>query len=198
MDAAIDIRSLSGAALGPYLESVAALRMAVFREWPYLYDGDPEYEAQYLDAYARSPESVFVLAFDRGQVVGASTGIPMAHDSAALREPLTAHGIDVETVFYFGESVLLPDYRGRGLGHRFFDERERFAVGLQRFRSTAFYSVLRDMGDPRRPQEYRSLEPFWRKRGYAPCEHVVAQLEWKETWHEAREPHRLQLWLRHW
>ena len=40
MDDAITLQSLSGAALLPHLDEVAKLRIAVFRDWPYLYDGD--------------------------------------------------------------------------------------------------------------------------------------------------------------
>lgn len=73
----IETRVLAGEAVTPWLEQVAALRIAVFRDWPYLYQGDPDYEARYLARYARSPGSVFVLALDAGAVVGASTGMPL-------------------------------------------------------------------------------------------------------------------------
>ena len=53
MDDAITLECLSGAALLPHLDAVAALRIAVFRDWPYLYDGDAAYEREYLDAYAQ-------------------------------------------------------------------------------------------------------------------------------------------------
>ena len=36
----ITLETLSGAALLPCLDDVARLRIAVFRDWPYLYDGD--------------------------------------------------------------------------------------------------------------------------------------------------------------
>lgn len=192
----VEVRRFRGAEVRPWLQSLAALRIAVFAEWPYLYDGDAAYEAEYLATYARSPDSVFVLALAEGEVVGASTGVPLEDEVEAFRAPLRACGIEPATVFYFGESVLLPRWRGRGLGHRFFDEREAFARSLGRFRHAAFCSVVRDLGDPRRPGEYRSLEPFWRKRGYAPLDGAVATLEWKETWHTHASEHRLQFWLR--
>ena len=47
----IDVRVLTGAALDAALDDVARLRITVFREWPYLYDGDLEYERDYLNAY---------------------------------------------------------------------------------------------------------------------------------------------------
>ena len=66
----------------PHLDEVARLRIAVFRDWPYLYDGDEGYEREYLAAYARSPNSVVVLARDGDTAIGASTGIPLAEDGA--------------------------------------------------------------------------------------------------------------------
>ena len=60
MDDAITLQSLSGAALLPCLDDVARLRIAVFRDWPYLYDGDVGYERDYLAAYAQSANSVVV------------------------------------------------------------------------------------------------------------------------------------------
>ena len=41
-----------------------------------------------------------------------------------------ARGIEVARLFYFGESVLLPEYRGQGVGHAFFDHREAQARGV--------------------------------------------------------------------
>src|SRR5690606_6621356 len=121
---AIRIERFRGAAVRPHLEALAGLRIAVFREWPYLYQGDLDYEAGYLAAYAKSAGSVFVLAFDGDQVVGAATGIPMADETEAFLKPVRERGIAPERMFYFGESVLLPAYRGQGIGNRFFDGRE--------------------------------------------------------------------------
>mgnify|MGYP003404537458 FL=1 len=78
----VRIRRVSGIGIQPHLDAVAALRIAVFRHWPYLYDGNRAYERVYPDAYARSADSVFVRAFDDDAVIGASTGLPLADDSA--------------------------------------------------------------------------------------------------------------------
>ena len=53
---------------------------------------------------------------DDETVVGASTGLPMIAADEAFRAPFIAAGIDPARVFYFGESVLLPEYRGQGIG----------------------------------------------------------------------------------
>ena len=60
----IRVEALTGAALDAALDDVARLRIAVFRAWPYLYDGDLEYERGYLDSYRTSPGAVVVGAFD--------------------------------------------------------------------------------------------------------------------------------------
>jgi GNAT superfamily N-acetyltransferase len=192
----IEILALTGRDAACHLDAVAALRIAVFRDWPYLYAGDLDYEANYLATYAASPESLFVLAVDAGRVVGASTGIPLAHETRAFVEPFVARGIPSADVFYFGESVLLPDYRGQGLGHRFFDERERHARRLGRFRMTAFCAVERDADDPRRPPGHRPNDSFWSKRGYRPQDDMVCRIDWPEVGLPATTSHRLRFWLR--
>lgn len=192
----IDVRTYAGAAVAPHLDAVAALRIAVFRDWPYLYAGDRDYEANYLATYAASLRSLFVLAFDAGRVVGASTAIPLADETSAFQQPFRERGIELERVFYFGESVLLPTYRGRGLGHRFFDEREACANHLGGFDLTAFCAVERPMDDPRRPAGHRDNDGFWIRRGYRRQDDMACQLEWQEIGQDAPSLHRLRFWLR--
>ena len=178
----IQIRRCTGAdEIRRHLDAVAALRIDVFRDWPYLYDGDIAYEREYLEAYAGSNDSVFVLAFDGDAVIGASTGLPLADDSAQFRAPFEARGLDLGKVFYLGESVLLPAYRGCGIGHAFFDHREAHARALGRFDTTAFCAVDRDADDPRRPAEHRGNETFWGKRGYTRQPGMTMKLRWNEV-----------------
>lgn len=183
-----------GETIAPHLDAVAALRIAVFADYPYLYEGDLDYERGYLQRYARSPRSLFVLARDGEAVVGASTAILLADDAETFQAPFRAAGIDPATVFYFGESVLRRDYRGRGIGHGFFDAREARAreLGLA---VCAFCAVDRAADDPRRPADYRGNEVFWGKRGYLRQPGMYCTLDWPEPGlGDVR--HTLTFWLR--
>jgi GNAT superfamily N-acetyltransferase len=192
----IELREVAGPEVGPWLTEVARLRMTVFREFPYLYDGDLDYEREYLSTYARSPESLFVLALDGARVVGASTAVPLVDEVDAFRQPFRDAGIAEAEVFYFGESVLLREYRGRGLGGRFFDAREGRAKALGRFRWTAFCAVVRADDDARRPAGHRGNQTLWQRRGYTRRDAMRARLEWKETGTDAPVTHDLAFWLR--
>ena len=195
MSDALRVERLHGAAVTPHLDAVAALRIAVFRDWPYLYEGSATYEANYLATYARSPRSLFVLAFDGGDIVGASTAVPLADEVAAFQQPFLDRGIALGRVFYFGESVLLPAWRGKGLGHAFFDAREARARELG-FDTTAFCAVVRDAHDPRRPAGHRDNDAFWRKRGYVRQDAMACRLEWQEIGAPRPQMHTLRFWLR--
>ncbi len=193
---AVRILTSIGEAVRPHLTALARLRIAVFRDYPYLYDGDMAYEQRYLEAYARSRRSVFVLALDGEEVVGCSTGIPLVDEVPAIQQPFVEQGMTLGQVFYFGESVLLPPYRGQGIGHRFFDARERHARALPGYRWTAFCAVERAANDPRQPAGYRSNDAFWIKRGYRRQDGMFCTLDWTETEALQSTPHRLRFWLR--
>lgn len=191
----IGVRALTGAALDAALGDVARLRIAVFREWPYLYDGDADYERTYLQTYRDSPGAVLVGAFAGADLIGAATGTPLADHADDFAAAFAHTGIDLNSVFYCAESVLLPDYRGQGVGHRFFDLREAHARTLG-FASVAFCAVQRPEDHPLKPTVYRPLDAFWRKRGYRPLDGVVAEFTWKDIdcRHDTRK--RLQFWMR--
>jgi hypothetical protein len=44
----MEVTQLRGREIEPYLQEIAGLRITVFREFPYLYEGDLEYEMAYL------------------------------------------------------------------------------------------------------------------------------------------------------
>jgi glycerophosphoryl diester phosphodiesterase/GNAT superfamily N-acetyltransferase len=190
------VERVCGADITPWLDALAELRIRVFREWPYLYDGNLAYEADYLAAYARSAGSVFVLAIAGDRVVGCSTGMPLADEHESFRRPFVEAGLDPREVFYFGESVLDPAWRGHGLGHRFFDEREAHARLLGGFRYTTFCAVGRDADDPRRPAGHRPLDAFWSARGYRRRADLRTRFEWRELGEAAASAKLMVYWLR--
>ncbi|MEX1235404.1 MAG: GNAT family N-acetyltransferase [Roseovarius sp.] len=193
----IDVRPLTGAALDAALDGVAALRIEVFRAYPYLYDGDAAYERSYLQTYRDSPGAILVGAYDGARLIGAATGTPMLDHADDFAAALAGQGaaLDPAKTFYCAESVLLPDYRGRGIGHVFFDAREEHARALG-YEASAFCSVLRPEGHPMRPEGYRPLDPFWRARGYVPLPGAIAHFAWKDIAEAGETDHELQLWMR--
>jgi GNAT superfamily N-acetyltransferase len=191
----IETTVLRGAAILPHLDALAQLRIQVFREWPYLYEGTVAYERSYLNAYAQCPDSVVVIAQSGERIVGASTALPLAAAAVEFRQPFVGGRYAAAEVFYFGESVLLPDYRGHGCGHRFFDERES-AARAYGARYAAFCAVDRRPEDTRRPAGYRELGNFWAKRGYLRQSALQAIFSWREPDEAAERRHTLTFWIK--
>lgn len=184
------------AALADHVDALAGLRIAVFRDFPYLYDGTVEYERKYLATYLECADSVIVLVFDGDVVVGASTGLPMAAETAHWQAPFNEQGYDISKVFYCGESVLLPAYRGRGLYGRFFRAREDHAKSLGGFAQIGFCAVHRPSDHPERPQGYRPLDRIWQRFGYTCHPELVAQYRWTDVGQTEETAKPLVFWLK--
>lgn len=193
----LQIECRTGADLVADLPALARLRIRVFRDYPYLYEGDAEYEERYLRTYADAPDGVMVLVRDGDRVVGASSALPLAAETPNVIEPFMAQGYAPDRIFYYGESVLLPEYRGLGLGRRFFEEREAHARALGRFDLACFCAVERPDDHPRRPRHYRPLDGLWAKQGFVKQPQLRTTFSWRDLDEAEETPKPMVFWLKH-
>ena len=167
-----------GSEIRTHFQDLAQLRMSVFKEFPYLYEGTLEYELEYLETYALSEKSILFAVYDGDEMIGATTAIPLSDETEELKKSFIGHQIDIDQIFYFGESILIQKYRGLGLGHRFMDEREAHAKSFQSFTHTAFCSVVRPKNHLLRSKNYRPNDEFWAKRNYIRQDNILTEMEW--------------------
>ena len=190
-----EVRPLSRGEVAARFDELAGLRIAVFRAWPYLYDGDLDYERGYLQTYVAAPGAFVCGAFDGDRLVGAATASPLAQHKEEFAGPFAECGLDVGDFFYFGESVLLPEYRGQGVGVRFFEEREAEAL-RQGFSRCVFSAVIRPADHPSRPAGYEPLDAFWRNRGYRRIDGLRTSYSWKDLGDSAETAKPMEYWMR--
>jgi GNAT superfamily N-acetyltransferase len=189
------LQNFHGAELAPHLDALGELRIAVFHEYPYLYAGTLEHEREYLDTYLKSAGSLVVLVFDDDRVVGATTCLPMVDEGPEFQAAFVQAGYDLSTICYFGESILLPAYRGQGIGKEFFVRREAHARKLG-MKCSTFCAVDRPAEHPMRPQGYRPLDEFWRSQGYVKRPELQATFVWQEIGEDAESPKTLTFWTK--
>lgn len=186
----------TGAQFREIMDELGQLRIAVFREFPYLYEGSMDYEKSYLQTYAKAPRSFLYGVLDGGKLVGATTCLPLTEETEEVQKPFLDTGYDLNRIFYFGESILLPAYRGLGLGHRFFDSREAHARSFGAYDLTCFCAVVRPEDHPLRPADYRPLDAFWAKRGYQKQPQLQSRFEWPDLGTTHSTPKTLVYWTR--
>ncbi len=194
------IVALKGSALAEALPALARLRITVFRDWPYLYDGSLDYEQDYLARFGSARNAVIIAARDGSKIIGVATASPLPEHTEKFVPLFAARGFDPARIFYFGESVLLEEYRGQGLGHAFFDQREAHArsarVAGQPFTHTAFCGVIRPDDHPARPANYSPLDGFWSKRGYVKQEGMLGAYSWQDIGQDHPTEKQMQFWIK--
>ena len=193
--AAVLIHSLDGPAMRERLDDLARLRIEVFRTFPYLYKGSLEYERKYLARYAEARTGTMVVAEADGKVIGASTGLGLDEEDDFVQAPFVAAGMDLDGIFYFGESVLQAPWRGQGIGVRFFEEREA-AARRHGYRTCAFCSVIRPDTHPARPKDFVPLDGFWKKRGYEKRPELMAKFSWRDIGERAESEKPMVYWMK--
>lgn len=190
----LNIKTLNGSAIGEHLNALAQLRMSVFREWPYLYEGNMHYEAMYLQRYADCADSISMLCFDGDTLVAASTALPLEHAETEMQKPMISAGYSVDEFLYYGESLILRPYRGQGLGGHFFKLRENHGIHLSK-KNACFCAVERHADDPRKPLNYRGNEAFWRRHHYRPTE-IMCHFDWPDVGTDENSTKPLRFWIK--
>lgn len=186
----------TGEGISPWLDDLAALRIAIFREYPYLYQGELEQERTYLAGYAASAAGFVILVRHQGRTVGAGTGMPLRDESPELLAPFLEVGSDVQDIFYLGELILLPPYRGQGLGRELLAACERQALACGDWRRLALATVIRPPDHPQSPSGYRPLDNFLHRCGYLPQPQFTAWFSWRDVGAADATRKPMRFWLK--
>ncbi|MDD4975294.1 MAG: GNAT family N-acetyltransferase [Bacteriovorax sp.] len=179
-----------------FVDELANLRINVFRDYPYLYEGDVTYEKKYLETYFNSEYSFILLLQHNEKFIGATTAIWAQDEGQEFRDPFEKYGLDPKNICYFGESILLQEYRGQGLGKVFFKEREDFARSLGFIKYIAFCAVIRPEDHPLKPVNYRPLDDFWKSQGFHLVDKLTTEYSWKDLNSSFETSKKMQYWLK--
>jgi GNAT superfamily N-acetyltransferase len=190
----IEYKKLYSKDIAKYFDELARLRIKIFREFPYLYEGSVEYEREYLQRYIDAKDSLIVLAIVDGKIIGASSCLPLSQEEDDFKKPFNDY--DINSIFYFGESIILPEYRGNKVGHEFFKLREDHAQKTIQLKHTTFCAVNR-MGHRATPENYRPLDEFWNRLGYEKTD-LKVYYPWTDIGENEETKKEMNFWLKKW
>jgi hypothetical protein len=162
------IKVISGKDIVHYLDILTQMRIALFQEYPYLYCGDFDYEKKYLEEYLKEERSILAIALYNDKVVATLTGMPLASESsviADLKNKLQAQGENPNDYFYYGEVLVQPEYRGKGLYLQMYKTLDQW-IQKWGYSFACFLTVLRDENDPRKPKGYKCPDLLAERAGF--------------------------------
>jgi len=186
---------LTGAAIVERLDDLASLRLEIFREYPYLYQGRREDERTYLSTYAEAPDACIILADDGAKAVGAATGMPLIDEDPSLLTAFQDSPYPLDGIYYVGELLLLPPYRHQGLGHELLTQIEEHIRGLGRYHAWTCAVVERPDDHPLRPSAYRPISRFLDRTGFERLADTTTTLTWTEI-DGVKRAHTMQFWIK--
>jgi GNAT superfamily N-acetyltransferase len=194
---AMDIseRLLKGSQIQDYLEQIAQLRLTIFKEYPYLYDGGLKDELVYLQHYTNHAEATAIITSCGNELAGAVTAIPLQYESEEITSPLASMQYPVECTIYIGELLFYPDYRNKGLGTRLLSGIEQHFHSQKNYEYLTSATVNRAEDHLCRPEGYVPIERFLQRNQFAKMPGVTTHITWKEIDGVHRD-HEMQFWIK--
>jgi len=186
---------LTGAAIADALDDLATLRLDIFPEYPYLYQGRRKDELTYLGTYAEAPDACVILAYEGSTVIGAATGMPLIHEDARMLDAFSGTLFPLDEVYYVGELLFRPVYRNCGLGQKLLARLESHIRSLGRYRRLACATVERPDDHPLRPRDYIPITRFLARTGFVRLPGVTTSFIWRET-DGVKRDHPMQFWIK--
>lgn len=163
------IEILIGKKILPVIDEVANLRIKLFRDFPYLYVGNLEYEKEYLKIYSNQEEALLIVfKNEKNNIVGVATGAPFSETDelfSEARAEFKRNNLDPTEGYYIGEALILPEYQGKFFSYDLIRQIER-QIKSSGYHYVCFMTVERDPNDPRRPTHYKDIEKIWQRLNY--------------------------------
>ena len=185
----------TGPAITGWLDDMATLRLDIFEEYPYLYQGQRGDELNYLGTYAKAPDACVMLAYHGSAIIGAATGMPLIHEDAKMLDAFAGTALPLDDIYYVGELLFRPAYRNSGLGLKLLGQMENHIRSLDHYRQLTCATVERPDDHPLRPRDYIPITRFLARTGFVQLPGVTAYFTWLETDGSKRD-HPMQFWIK--
>lgn len=186
---------LTGPAVEASLEALAALRIDIFREYPYLYDGIRDDELKYLRHYMETPHAFVIAVNDSDSMIGAATGTPLCYEPEDIIYRFAGTSYPVTETFYVGELLFYPAYRNGGLGLRLLEKIEEYVCTLGTYRYLTCATVVRPDNHTQCPEIYVPINRFLARSGFNKLSDVTTSFAWREIDGTSRD-HPMQFWVK--
>jgi GNAT superfamily N-acetyltransferase len=144
------------------------MRLEIFREYPYFYHGHPAQELQYLAGLPEHAHNQLLIAKEGSSVVAMATAMPLSADrdiGKEVSEKLASAGLSEQSFYYYGEIMVYPAHRQRGIARRFYEMREEYARKLN-YQYACFSTFHQPFETLERPDGYFDPAPMWQRLGY--------------------------------
>jgi GNAT superfamily N-acetyltransferase len=184
---------LKGSEIKNYIDNLGHFRIKIFKEYPYLYEGDMQYEREYLSRYSKSQKSIVILTQDRQGLVGVCTGIPLEDENTEFIKPFQAS--DIKEIFYIGEVMVRADSREKGLGTNLLATMLDF-IKPPKFKTVCLYTVDRGTNHPLRPPKYKSPESLWNRFGFSKDPAKIVYFRWKDIGDATNTEKPMNVWIK--
>ena len=194
----IEYDIMTGEQIREHLPLMATLRSQSFKEFPYLYDGSVEAGEKYLATYAETKDATVIIAKFNGEIIGFSTGLPLNADTKLTRDLKASYQRiepDLARYYYFGEIIILPEFRGQGIARAMYDKQQT-AVAEKGYTEFVILTVVRQANHPCQPKDYRSTDSLWPHLGFKKSD-ITMHYPWAvidETGHSAETDNTMQAW----
>lgn len=159
-----------GKKIEPHIQIVAQMRIKEFANYPYLYDGNMDYEKEYLTYYTKNEHSMLILVKEKNKVIACATSTPLSvfidffGDS---RNSFERASKNIDQFYYYGEIIILPQYRNLGLGNQIYNKRLEYAKSLA-YKNVAIITVVRPSDHKLKPNNYIETYGLFEKQGFKP------------------------------
>lgn len=179
------------------LNEISQLCIDVYREWPYLYEGNLEEQKQYIiDQYVKKKGSIATLAFQNGKVIGVSLGTFLSQAPERYKNHFPSD-IDQSKIFYWGELIVNENYRHRGIGKELYTYMANCVIESHDFIAITFCTVERNSSfslDYLKPDDYVGLDGLWKQLGFTKKEDLSFKGRWKLVGQETDSDHPMIFW----
>lgn len=197
----VKIKILVGKETYRYCDLISQMRLDAFQEYPYLYNGNMNYEKEeeYVRQYSKDNKSTLAIATIDEKIIAIITGIPLVSDSEIVSDARTAfseNGINSEDYYYLGEFITLPEYQGKGIANKLLLAQQEL-LKKWRFKYACLATVIRPTNHPLRPVNYKPTDDIWQKWGFRKNS-IVLKHSWPTIQPDGtvkQEINELQFWV---